>query len=607
VIDTFHRVRAILAASDDVTKWSRAFIQQHLFQTSRAAEQAAADFAKVLRFAANQARSLVQQWLQTDDIALLHHSTYPYTSALTLLHAQVQEAARQSGAALDLPAVLCELRADVVCLVRVLQLPDWPIRYDENLWHQPPHSDYRTREQERLPDETRQAIVQAVEQVRACDVATAAQIVDCYLSSGLSTLVAWRCAQQNAAVDLHLERGRVRRAATELIAGLPATAQHTILERLEYLQDALALNTADTSLALHTLVTDLPGSRTRRRAQVKELPDAVYEHVAQLASITVEAAKSLIKNFMIYGPLGLLPIREWNTLLHPALWSYLHLHKLGRLERVLSYPRLTETFNAYAQQVNAPPLPQQMMTGICNHFPKAEYYNSGDGEATAGVPRRKSLKLAGVARLHEEWLLLAVPIEIDLVDHGGRSLNTDCIALCVFDCGSERAVTCCVYPGDISAGDIGLTLYDAIWHPHDLDWPLRGLPEHILLPGPLAQHDLSDICAAASWMHASVDSMSDAAAKKKLTGLPFIKGTIRALQEQYKPARLPGRRRAPRQQMTVAEAQLSTACTCWGNVVRLATVTSWTWVMATVALSVTVRPSTTERSLGTPSCRRIAT
>jgi hypothetical protein len=103
--------------------------------------------------------------------------------------------------------------------------------------------------------------------------------------------------------------------------------------------------------------------------------------------------------------------------------------------------------------------------------------------------------------------------------------------------------------------EIGLTLYDAIWHPHDLDWPLRGLPERILLPGPLAQHDLSDICAAASWMHASVDSMSDAAVKKKLTGLPFIKGTIRTLQKQYTPARLPGRRRAPRQQMTVAEAQ----------------------------------------------------
>jgi hypothetical protein len=192
---------------------------------------------------------------------------------------------------------------------------------------------------------------------------------------------------------------------------------------------------------------------------------------------------------------------------------------------------------------------------MCNHFPKDEYYNSGDGEATAGVPRRKSLKLAGVKRLHEEWLLLAVPVEIDLVDHSGRSLNTTCTALCVFDCGSERAVTCCVYPGEISEVEIGLTLYDAIWHPYTIEWPLRGLPETILLPETLAQHNLSDIYAAASWMHASVGSLSDKELKKKLADRAFIKETITKLQSVYKPAMLPGRRRAPRQQMRLQTAQ----------------------------------------------------
>lgn len=264
---------------------------------------------------------------------------------------------------------------------------------------------------------------------------------------------------------------------------------------------------------------------------------------------------------MIYGPLGILPIREWKDLVHPALWSYLHLHKFGRLEAVMRYPRLTETYHAYAHLLDCPPLPQQIVTGMCNHFPKDEYYNSGDGEATAGVPRRKSLKLAGVKRLHEEWLLLAVPVEIDLVDHSGRSLNTDCIALCVFDCGSERAVTCCIYPGDISAVDIGITLYDAIWHPYTIEWPLRGLPETILLPEPLAQHNLSDIYAAASWMHASVGSLSDKELKKKLADRAFIKETITKLQSVYKPAMLPGRRRAPRQQMRLQAAQ--TAIRTW--------------------------------------------
>jgi hypothetical protein len=125
----------------------------------------------------------------------------------------------------------------------------------------------------------------------------------------------------------------------------------------------------------------------------------------------------------------------------------------------------------------------------------------------------------------------------------------------VFDCGSERAVTCCVYPGEISEVEIGLTLYDAIWHPYTIEWPLRGLPETILLPETLAQHNLSDIYAAASWMHASVGSLSDKELKKKLADRAFIKETITKLQSVYKPAMLPGRRRAPRQQMRLQTAQ----------------------------------------------------
>jgi hypothetical protein len=115
VVDTFQRVRAILAASDDVTKWSRAFKQQGLFRSDKTAEHVAYDFAKVPQRAASQVRSLVQHWLQTDDSVLLKHSAYPYTTELALVQAQVEEAARQSDGAIDIPAVLRELRADVVC------------------------------------------------------------------------------------------------------------------------------------------------------------------------------------------------------------------------------------------------------------------------------------------------------------------------------------------------------------------------------------------------------------------------------------------------------------------------------------------------------------
>lgn len=564
VAAVFAAIRAVLAASDNVTTWVRAFTTHGLFHDDRTAQQVAYDFKKVRRSATSQARSLVQTWLDTDDTALLRYSTYPYQHALALLQAHAQEAVRQSDESIDRSLILPELRADVVCLVQVLQDAElnkyyqmlcFPTHtlYDESLWHQPPFSDYRKRYQERLPEDIRRIIVRAVTLRRGCDDSIATRLLHSYLHAGMSDLAAWRCQQHYPTVQLHLGRGRIRHAAEQMVRALPQPAQQTILARLDALQDAA--DAAKVSLRWYHLVIDVPGSRVRRHEQHKERPGDFVATFATNARITKETAQALLKNSMIYGPLGLLPIREWRTLVHPTLWSYLHLHKLGHLEGMINYPRLTETYAAYARLLNRPPLPQQMVTGICNHFPKDNYFNSGDGEATAGVPLRKSLKLAGVARLHEEWLVMAVAVEIDLVDHTGRSRNTECIALCVFDCGSQRAVTCCVYAGPVSVREIGLTLYDAIWHPHNIAWPLRGLPEHILLPKPLAQGDLSGIQESASWMHTNVHEVSPTDLKKKLTHHAFIKQTIADLQEEYKPARRSGRRRAPRQQMTVMEAQ----------------------------------------------------
>lgn len=128
VAEIYQQIRAVLTSSDDVTKWVAAFKQQCLFRSDKTAEHVAYDFAKVPQRAASTARHLVQTWLQIGDSALLYHSDYPYVTELALVQAQVEEAARQSDRTIDSPAVLRELRADVVCMVQVLQMPDWPIQ-----------------------------------------------------------------------------------------------------------------------------------------------------------------------------------------------------------------------------------------------------------------------------------------------------------------------------------------------------------------------------------------------------------------------------------------------------------------------------------------------
>lgn len=564
VQSTFHQIETIITASSNVTAWCKEFQQQALFRNNKTAEQVAYALAKLPRGAACQTRQMVREWLQTDDTALLAASAFPYHNELVRLRSWEQALARQIPEPCDRASILRDLRTDVICLTQVLQsdavnahyqsyyCPTCSL-YDESIWHQPINSAYREQYAARIPAAIQRILLHALQHSRACDAASAAHIMEAYLTGGINALSTWRCQQQDATRDLHLELARTQRAARHLVAGLPDSAQHSILTRLDQLHHAL--HAARVSLPLYRLVKDLPGSYRRRHAQSIRLPDACVDHFARLTGVSVETAKSLIKNFMVYGPLGLIPLRDWEPLLHPALWSYLHLHKFGRLEWVMSYPRLTETVNAYAQLLDCPSLPQQLVMGICNHFPKDTYFNSGDGAATAGVPRRKSLKLAGVQRLHEEWLVLAVSVEIDVIDHSNRSLGKDCTAVCVFDGGSERAITCCVYLGQIGSRELGLTLYDAIWHPYHIEWPLRGIPETILLPERLVTQDVSGIYAAAYWMHADIQCCSDAAVKKKLARHPFMKETVAALQQQFTPDQLPGRRRAPRQQLTVQDAQ----------------------------------------------------
>jgi hypothetical protein len=150
-----------------------------------------------------------------------------------------------------------------------------------------------------------------------------------------------------------------------------------------------------------------------------------------------------------------------------------------------------------------------MVVGVYRHFSKPAYYHSGDGEATMGVPLRPSLKLAGVARLHEQWFLVPVEVDIQLIDMAQQPLGKTCVVLLVVDCGCQRPVTCLISAQPVGERDVGIALYRAIWHPYELDWPLRGIPERILVPGEICD-DLTDIRKAADMLLSDVEIISNA-------------------------------------------------------------------------------------------------
>jgi hypothetical protein len=503
----------------------------------------------------NQARNLVLAWCAYGSLGLLTHSEYPCVTELVMLQKQIAEL---DSSAIKLP--LAQLRADLIALYRTLhdpsllalvRTPQKPRAqlWDQSLLHQPAKNDVRKRYQERMASDIRSAIVSHLGHQRGCSAADAARLFNTLVADGLSGLIAWRTEMSVESARQEFDRRRVEQATVGIIHSLPADIRQLIITRLDQLQDAMIAT--DVSFSIFPLIRDLPSTKRRRKRQRRTLPEALALAFATRASISEGQALSCIKNLMIYGPLGMLPKRDWSHAFHPSIWSYLHLCKLGRLEGTIDHATLVERVDAYARSLGSPPLHRQLIVGVFNHFPKPNTYNSGDGDAIAGVPLRAAIKLQDVARLHERWLLIPITLEIQIVDALLHPISDTCSVTLVLDWGSQCPMAAWPSSHPPNMADANLALYQSIFHPGALYWPLRGLPETILLPATFAGDKLPDLQRSAQLMMAKVEIVADH--EEQLAKLPRIQRMVEDLKAAYQPPILPGRRRGLKQRMTIKQ------------------------------------------------------
>ena len=550
------RFLAVLQASPHVTNWIAALSEQRLCRDDAAARRIAYDLDRVDESARNQARDLVLTWCKIGQPGLLKHSDYPCFDELMFVQRYEQEVAERRS---DAIGVMASLRSDVIALYRAFHHPEFLKAYqasygadarlwDQSLLHQLLETKVRQAAQFGIAP-LNHILVPILANLRGETEATAGALLSILLRSGLPDLVAFRCADSNTPTDTSRELEQIRKVAAQLLKAVQPDKREQILTSLRNLHDAAIVSAV--SFPLMNLIRHLTSSSYRRKRQRRKVPGALIEAFAKREGIAEKAAWSSIKNLMIYGPLGLLPQREWPQAIHPRIWSYLYMVKLGRLEDTVSESLLTDRVNAYARQLGIEPLPKQIVIGVYGHFWKNTYYNSGDGEAIAAVPLRKALKLAGIARLHEQWLLLAVELDIDLVSPALRSLGDACWVVLVLDCGSQRPVGLWISEKPPTSVEAGLALYDAIFHRTALHWPLRGIPEHILLPQVLL-NGADNLKHAAAFLMAELEQIRSQ--DERLKKLAYASELISDLRTKYRPAQLPGRRRAPKQQLTIQQA-----------------------------------------------------
>jgi hypothetical protein len=110
------------------------------------------------------------------------------------------------------------------------------------------------------------------------------------------------------------------------------------------------------------------------------------------------------------------------------------------------------------------------------------FWHSGESESVAQVSKRVTLNVSKVPRIHHIWQVVIVQLPIPVVDDSRRVLSERCFVLLVVDDASQLPIGLWVSAGEPSTAELGLALYQSIWHPGALDWPLHGSPENILIP-----------------------------------------------------------------------------------------------------------------------------
>ncbi len=256
---------------------------------------------------------------------------------------------------------------------------------------------------------------------------------------------------------------------------------------------------------------------------------------------------------MIYGPFGLLPIARWEECFHPVLWSRLRLEKLGRLEGISDDEQLVHLVNELAAQHGIPPLPRLIVVGVRNHFSKASTFNSGDGPTVWRAALRKAVKIPGILRLNERWLVLAIELPVQPIDSLGHPLGKTCFVVIVFDCATQCPVGCWATTEPVKSAHLGLAQYQSIFHPGALAWPLRGFPETTVVPAALAKLGIEHLRQSAALLGTKVEVARHL--EVEMTRLPQVKQLTKDLKQAFTPAMLPGRRRAAPRQMTARELQ----------------------------------------------------
>lgn len=507
-----------------------------------------------------QARSLILACIGNGPIGLLKHSPHLCAYELIRLERQIEHITTLTK---QPSMALATLRTDLIALHRTLHHID-PELWKEHLLHEHPHSSARKRYQAKIRSQQRSAIIQALAKRRMCEVDEAEELFNHFVQGGLYELIDWRCAAPSHTTQATIYEQRIRHAIEEHLGALKPAAQHVIITMVEHL--AAAIDEARIPFPLTRLLREQPSSpfrirfgrrlwfgvpatvrrrqrkkmkqrrrlreaKIQRRANshifLKEQVDHLVSSFAARADIDTKTARYYLRNLITYGSIGMLPISEWASAIDERIAEFLHFAKLSRPDGTLNWDLLLSQLQAYAVAcgLKNAKISRQIAIVLYNNTPKPRRWHGGTGPSVATVRQRATLVLSSVPQLHKTWALHIAELKLPLKNIQGYQISNTCSAAVIIDSSCDLPGGCWISCNPPQPAELGLALYEAIWHPGAIaglpewvmvdelrqvvelnNWPLHGSPEQILLPDTVVKvvTDCSDLQHASQYLMAEI-------------------------------------------------------------------------------------------------------
>lgn len=534
---------SLLHTTADASQKAAQLVEERFCRDDQMAQAVIAAFDTRDDVAKTFTRGLFMEYDGIGLIGLLRHSGHPAEQELLLLQRKLRKypMLQQDG-----------IPHDIVGLMRslIIALRHAFIAVNPDLWQAHILTDARgTRERQQLQkslEPHQQALVAALGDHFTGSTLDAKELFARVLDGGIDEAIAWCCARTYHTNSHEIQRHQLVDLLHTLLVGIPEDIQFEISEYVSHLHDARA--EVGIRFPLEQMLLTYPSREARkkigrrfwfaraatakriqkrlkyRRKQFYQPQQFVYTAKSKRPSLTSDAdrlvaafarralltnrsARRLMSDLISFGPMRLIvPKSRRLQSIDERQLELMKLLKWGHPQHPEIIEKIITTVNAYQAVLGWPSLAPQVIIPLLQDISKADQWHGGRGKAMYGISQHPVRD--DTPRILAAWLIVPLLIHLPCSDNDGFFIGDERHLLLVIDVESELITGGWICESAPSAREVNLAIYHALWHPSIPTWPLRGIPETIIVPQELAT-DTTALARAAELLITQIDVRPD--------------------------------------------------------------------------------------------------